>query len=83
MTQRKYPSLRKRVFSSQKERTDMVRNILQKKRNKKIERYMFFMMRPTAGETTVAYGTQLREKESECDFGDSCEDRILEHLIQI
>ena len=36
------------------------------------------MMRPTPGDTTVAYGIQLREKESECDFGDSCEDRILE-----
>ena len=39
-------------------------------------------MRPTPGERTVSYGTQLREKASECDFGDSCEDRILEHLIQ-
>ena len=39
-------------------------------------------MRPTPGERTVAYGTRLREKASECDFGDSCEDRILEHLIQ-
>ena len=43
---------------------------------------MFFMMRPISGETTVAYGIQLRENESECDFGDSCEDRIFEHLVQ-
>ena len=52
------------------------------RRNIYFERYLFLKMRPTPGERTVAYGTRLREKASECDFGDSCEDRILEHLIQ-
>ena len=31
MTQRNYPLLRKRGFSSQKERTDMIKNILHKR----------------------------------------------------
>ena len=52
------------------------------RRNIYFERYLFLKMRPTPGERTVAYGTRLREKASECDFGDSCEDRILEHLIK-
>ena len=52
------------------------------RRNIYFERYLFTKMRPTPGERTVAYGTRLRKKASECDFGDSCEDRILEHLIQ-
>ena len=52
------------------------------KRNIYFERYLFLKMRPSPGERTVTYGTRLREKASECEFGDSCEDRILEHLIQ-
>ena len=39
-------------------------------------------MRTTDTETTAAYAARLREKANECDFGDSLEDRILEHLIQ-
>ena len=52
------------------------------RRNIYFERYLFLKMRPAPGERTVAYGTRLREKASESDFGDSCEDRILEHLIK-
>ena len=52
------------------------------KRNKHYARYMFLKMRPTIGESTVAYATRLREKAYECDFGSNCDDRILEHLIQ-
>ena len=39
-------------------------------------------MRTTAVETTAAYAARLREKANECDFGDTLEDRILEHIIQ-
>ena len=52
------------------------------KRNKHYARYIFLKMRPIAGESTVTYATRLREKAQECDFKDSCDDRILEHLIQ-
>ena len=39
-------------------------------------------MQTTAIETTAAYTARLPEKANECDFGDSLEDRALEHLIQ-
>ena len=50
--------------------------------NKDYTRYQFLHMRMTASQTTAAYATRLREKANECDFGDSLEDRILEHFIQ-
>ena len=53
------------------------------KRNKHYARYMFLKMRPEKEETTVAYATRLRGKAHDCDFGSNCDDRILEHLIQI
>lgn len=52
------------------------------KRNKHYSRYIFLKMRPIAGETTITYATRLREKAQECEFGDTCDERILEHLIQ-
>ena len=39
-------------------------------------------MKPTAGESTETYATRLREKSQECKFGGTCDERILEHLIQ-
>ena len=52
------------------------------KRNKHYARYIFLKMRPVAGESTVTHATRLREnKTQECDFKDSCDERILEHLI--
>ena len=52
------------------------------RRNKHYARYIFLKMRPEMGETTVAYATRLREKANDCDFDTSCDERILEHLIQ-
>ena len=52
------------------------------KRNKHYARYMFLKLRPLAGEATVSYAARLREKVYECEFGNTFDDRILEHLIQ-
>ena len=52
------------------------------KRNKHYARYMFLKMIPLAGEATVSYAARLREKAYECEFGNTFDDRILEHLIQ-
>ena len=52
------------------------------KRNKHHARYIFLKMKPIAGESTVTYATRLREKAQECEFGGTCDERILEHLIQ-
>ena len=52
------------------------------KKNKQYARYLFLKMKPTHGETTVAYAARVREKGNECEFGTNCDDRILEHLIQ-
>ena len=38
-------------------------------------------MRTTASETTASYAARLREKANEC-FGETLEDRFLEHIIQ-
>ena len=51
------------------------------KKNKAHARYLFSNMRPTHGESTAAYGARLREKASDCEFGDNHDERILEHLI--
>ena len=52
------------------------------KKNKQYARYLFLKVKPTHGETTVAYAARLREKGNECEFGTNGDDRILEHLIQ-
>ena len=51
------------------------------RQNKYLARYLFLKMRPRARERTVAYATRLREQANECEFGDNCEERLLEHLI--
>ena len=52
------------------------------KRNKHHARYKFLNMKPNAGETTLSYAARLREKAKECEFGDTLNERLLEHLIQ-
>ena len=52
------------------------------KKNKHYARFIFLKTRPEAGEATVAYATRLREKAHECEFGDTNDEIILEHLIQ-
>jgi predicted ATP-binding protein involved in virulence len=52
------------------------------KRNKYHARYKFLSMKPTASETTLAYAARLRGKANECEFGENCDERILEHIIQ-
>ncbi len=34
------------------------------------------------GESTSNYAARLREKATDCEFGDTHDDRILEHIIQ-
>ena len=52
------------------------------KRNKLYARYIFMQIRPLPEETTISYATRLREKAHKCEFGETCDERILEHLIQ-
>ena len=52
------------------------------KKNKHYARYMFLKTKPEAGEATVSYATRLREKATGCEFSNTSDDRILEHLIQ-
>ena len=52
------------------------------RQNKHYSRYMFLKLSPFAGEATIAYAARLRERAYDCDFGDTFDDRILEHLIQ-
>ena len=52
------------------------------RQNKHYSRYIFLKLRPLAGEATIAYAARLRERAYDCDFGDTFDDRILEHLIQ-
>ena len=52
------------------------------KKNKHHTRYLFLKMKPNTAETTAAYSARLREKANECEVGETCDDRILEHLIQ-
>ena len=49
------------------------------KKNTHYTRYLFLKLRPEKGESTVAYA---REKSSDSNFGNNCDERILEHLIQ-
>ena len=50
--------------------------------NKHYERILFLKMRPKQGESILSYATRLRERANCCQFYYTCEDRILEHLIQ-
>ena len=62
-------------------RTKLNSHFTQKK-NKHHARYLFLKMRPHVGETISAYAARLREKAKECEFGDTFDERILEHVIQ-
>ena len=37
---------------------------------------------PFAGQATIAYAARVREKAYDCEFGDTFDYRILEHMIQ-
>ena len=52
------------------------------KKNKHHARYLFLKMRPHVGKTISAYAARSREKAKECKFGDTFDERILEHIIQ-
>ena len=52
------------------------------KRNKHYARYQFLNMQNTASETAASYAARLREKANKCNFGETLEDRILQHIIQ-
>ena len=56
-------------------------NYFAPKKNIHYARYLFFEMKPHAGEGTVSYAARLREKSNSCDFHDD-DERILEHIIQ-
>ncbi len=45
-------------------------------------RYIFLQMKPLPSENTCMYASRLREKAPTCEFGQSNDDRILEHIIQ-
>ena len=52
------------------------------KKNKHYARYAMLKTRPEVGEAIVAYTTRLQEKAHDCEFGDTYDEIILEHLIQ-
>ena len=52
------------------------------KKNKHHACYLLLKMRPHMGETISVYAVRLREKAKECEFGDTFDERILEHIIQ-
>ena len=52
------------------------------RRNKHYERFLFLNMRPKPRESTRSYVARLREKANTCEFLDTYDDRILEHLVQ-
>ena len=54
-------------------------NYFTPKRNKHYARYQFLSMRTTTEETTAAYAARLQEKAYDCEFGETTDDRILEH----
>ncbi len=65
----------------EKLRTKLNNHYLPKK-NKHYARYQFLKLRPNPGESTSNYAARLREKATDCEFGDTHDDRILEHIIQ-
>ena len=56
-------------------------NYFSPKKNVHYARYLFLKMKSHAGEGTVSYAAQLREKSKSCDLHDD-DKRILEHIIQ-
>ena len=52
------------------------------KKKKHLARYLFLKMRLHVGETISAYAARLREKAKECEFGNTFDERILEHIIE-
>ena len=52
------------------------------KKNKHYARYAMLKTRPEVGEAIAAYATRLQEKAHDFEFGDTCDEIILEHLIQ-
>ena len=52
-------------------------------RNKHHTRYIFLRMKPQHGESSASYTARLHQKVNECDFGETCKDRILEHFVQM
>ena len=72
---------RKELDEYQKLRIKLNEYFLPKK-NKHYARFIFLKTRPEVGEATMAYATRLRENAHECEFGDTNDERILEHLIQ-
>ena len=65
----------------EKLRTKLNNHYLPKK-NKHYARYQFLNLRPNPAESTSTYVARLREKAMKCEFGDTHDDRILEHIIQ-
>ena len=47
-----------------------------------LAQYIFMQTRPLLGETTISYAAILREKAHKSKFGETCDERVLEHLIQ-
>ena len=52
------------------------------KQNKHHARYQFLKEKPSTGELITAYTARLREKAKKCEFGETNDERILEHIIQ-
>ena len=52
------------------------------KKNKHLARYLFLKVRLHVGETISAYAARLREKAKGCEFGNTFDERILEHIIE-
>ena len=52
------------------------------KKNKHYARYQFLKTRRNPDETIVSYGARLRGKAIDCQFGNTQDERILEHIIQ-
>ena len=65
----------------EKLRTKLNNHYLPKK-NKHYTRYQFLKLRPNPGESTSSYAARLREKATDCEFGDTHDDRILVHTIK-
>ena len=52
------------------------------KRYKHYARYQFLNMRTMTGETTTEYAARLREKTYKCEFAETLEEKLLDHIIQ-
>ena len=52
------------------------------KKNKQHARYLFSKEKRQTGEPIVSYTARLRVRAEHCNFGDTKDDRILEHIIQ-